>query len=161
MSETNDIEKKLRELLGKESERSPESLECARIESAVLHVSKMYSRTVAILLNLNDADPEAFSASYSGRNAGIIRAYENFEAGVKKLESMALESGVSRESLVALAELRDAMNGADVRSAEDFTNGKAEKALMLEFVIPSWKHREDGNVSPSETVGKFVAAILH
>lgn len=161
MSETNDIEEKLRELLGQKSERSPESLECAKIESAVLHVAKMYSRTVAILLNFQEADPDTFLASYSERDAGIIRAYENLETGVKKLETASLEYGASRESLVALAELRDAMNGADVRSAEDFVNGKAEKALMLEFVIPSWQIRNGGNVSPSETVGKSVAAILH
>lgn len=80
---------------------------------------------------------------------------------MKKLEAASLQFGASRESLVALAELRDAMNGADVRSAEDFANGKAEKALMLEYVIPSWKYRRSGDVSPSETVGKSVTAILH
>lgn len=77
------------------------------------------------------------------------------------MESASLKYGASRESLVAIAEFREAMKNADVRSEEDFSNGKAQKALMLEFVIPSWKFRSGGDVSPSETVGKSVAAILH
>lgn len=69
MSETNGIEDKLREILTQVSERSPESFECVKIESAILHIARMYSRTVAILLNLNDADPDSFSASYGERDA--------------------------------------------------------------------------------------------
>lgn len=91
MSETKDIEEKLRELLGERPERSPESMECAKIESAILHIAKAYSRTVAVLLNFRDTNPDTFLASYSERNRGIIRAYENIETGLKNLEEESLK----------------------------------------------------------------------
>lgn len=69
MSETHDIEEKLRELLGQGSERSPESVECAKVEASVYQVAMAYSRTVALLLNFKEDGSEHFKASYAERDA--------------------------------------------------------------------------------------------
>ena len=92
-----------------------------------------------MLLNMKDANEDMFSEVFEKYDGKVAMVYDQIESALGELEKLSVANGASRDSLAALAQLRDAMAGADMRQKADFDSEKIRKALLLEYVMPSWK----------------------
>ncbi len=123
-----------------DDERCPESEVCAQLESKLSDLIKRYSHTVGMLLNMKDASEAMFSEVFGKYDGKVALFYDQIESTLGQLEKLSMENRASRDSLGALAQLRDALTGADMREEADFDSEKTRKALLLEYVMPSWEY---------------------
>lgn len=131
------------ELDFQDGERTPESEACAQVESTLSDLIERYSHTVGMLLNMKDANEDMFSEVFGKYDGEVASFYDRIESTLGELEKLSVENRASRDSLSALAQLRDALADADMRKAADFDSEKTRKALLLKYVIPSWKYYEN------------------
>ena len=131
------------ELDFREDDPSPASKVCAQVESTLSGLIERYSHTVGMLLNMKDVSEAVFSEVFGNYDGRVTLFYDQIGVVLGELEKLSVENRASRDSLSALAQLRDALIGADIRGAADFDSDKIRKALLLEYVIPSWKYYEN------------------